>query len=239
MQRVVFHVPHDGTIKPQELMNSICVSKELFNYYEEKMRDKDVRLMIPDGYESVCFEVCRLLCDVERFADGTEPMEKLGMGFCYEKVFDGTQIKQISPEIINRTMKYYSFHHDRLDNIARTSSHGLFIIDLHSFSKDIVVLPATNREYPDICLGFDAKYCKESTVGAIVALCEKFGYSTSLNTPYSGSFIPNTVFRNSNLSCYSVMVEINKNVYIHNGVTNPDSVNDLRCLLAEIADSVR
>ncbi|MCQ2449632.1 MAG: N-formylglutamate amidohydrolase, partial [Clostridia bacterium] len=86
-QKVIFHVPHDGTQFPKELMQSVCIAPDRFLAYHKKMRDTAARLFAPPELgEVISFDVSRLLCDVERFTDGTEPMERFGMGFCYERV---------------------------------------------------------------------------------------------------------------------------------------------------------
>lgn len=38
----LFHVPHDGTTFPEELMESVCIPKEQFLSYHERMRDTGV-----------------------------------------------------------------------------------------------------------------------------------------------------------------------------------------------------
>ena len=38
----LFHVPHDGTSFPEELMESVCIPKEQFLSYHERMRDTGV-----------------------------------------------------------------------------------------------------------------------------------------------------------------------------------------------------
>lgn len=237
MRRVVFHVPHDGAARPIELMKSVCVPGEVFSFYENKMRDTDVRKMIPTGCESVCFEVSRLLCDVERFSGESEPMEGYGMGFCYQKVYDGTEIKKIKPELIGLTKKYYKQHHERMDNIARTSPRGLFLIDLHSFCDEIVM--NQTPEFPDICIGYEPEYCPESIVKLITKLCKQSGYSVSINFPYSGSFVPNAVLNKSALHCSSIMMEIHKRVYRTDVLTDKAALAALRNLLASFVGEIR
>ena len=101
----IFHIPHDGNQFPKELMESVCVSEEQFELYHERMRDIGVSLMIPSAYrtqsQTVRFPVSRLLCDVERFLGPEEVMERYGMGFCYEKAFDGTKIKNVTLYILD------------------------------------------------------------------------------------------------------------------------------------------
>ena len=43
----VFHIPHDGWKFPEELMVSVCVPRDTFQFYHEKMRDRYAALLIP------------------------------------------------------------------------------------------------------------------------------------------------------------------------------------------------
>ncbi len=95
----VFHIPHDGQAFPYPLMTEVCVPPEDFMEYHEAMRDKDVSGMIPMPYVGQMrrsFGISRLLCDVERLIGPEEIMERYGMGFCYEKAYDGRVIKRVT-----------------------------------------------------------------------------------------------------------------------------------------------
>ncbi len=118
----LFHVPHDGTSFPEELMESVCIHKEQFLFYHERMRDTGVLEMVPTAWRNsgntLYFPVSRLLCDVERFPGPEEPMERLGMGFCYERAYDGTRIKTVSAELRRETLVWYHGHHEKLNRCA-------------------------------------------------------------------------------------------------------------------------
>lgn len=149
----LFHVPHDGTTFPEELMESVCIPKEQFLSYHERMRDTGVLEMVPTAWRNsgntLYFPVSRLLCDVERFPGPEEPMERLGMGFCYERAYDGTRIKTVSAELRRETLVWYHGHHEKL-NRACIEHPRLLLLDMHSFSDDIVpgIGCAAERERP-------------------------------------------------------------------------------------------
>ncbi len=131
----VFHVPHDGARVPVLFRRFLRVPEEVFYRYREKMRDTDVSLMVPEEYRDgdTCevFRISRLVCDPERLIGLEEIMEKYGMGFCYEKAYDGRSIKQVTPEIRERALRYYRKHHARMDQICRLHPR-ILLIDLHS-----------------------------------------------------------------------------------------------------------
>lgn len=158
----LFHVPHDGTSFPEELMESVCIPKEQFLSYHERMRDTGVLEMVPTAWRNsgntLYFPVSRLLCDVERFPGPEEPMERLGMGFCYERAYDGTRIKTVSAELRRETLVWYHGHHEKL-NRACVEHPRLLLLDMHSFSDDIVPRDRlrSGERTPDVCLGIDEK----------------------------------------------------------------------------------
>ena len=118
----IFHVPHDGAEFPEDLMESVCISKEEFVRYHEIMRDDHMADLIPYEYVPECeasvFSISRLLCDVERFLEPEEVMERYGMGFCYERAYDGTKIKNVTENLKKKTLKYYQKHHSLVDRFC-------------------------------------------------------------------------------------------------------------------------
>lgn len=207
----VFHVPHDGDQFPKELQSSVIIPKPQFKKYHNEMRDTDIIRAVPRAYRGgdMCeyFQVSRLLCDVERFIGEKEPMEQYGMGFCYEKAYDGTTIKHITPELKQKTLEYYNEHHRRMDAIA--SRHPrILLIDLHSYSDRII--PGQNRRpdqdqtqtqpqtqtqtqtqtlkplppTPDICIGTDEKYTPKELQAIAENAFQSAGYTTQVNSPY-------------------------------------------------------
>ena len=119
--------------------------------------------MVPTAWRNsgntLYFPVSRLLCDVERFPGPEEPMERLGMGFCYKRAYDGTRIKTVSAELRRETLVWYHGHHEKL-NRACIEHPRLLLLDMHSFSDDIVPRDRlrSGERTPDVCLGIDEKY---------------------------------------------------------------------------------
>lgn len=110
----VFHIPHTGEEFPREMMHSVCVPEETFRRYHTLMSDKEVWQFVPEAYYggdmTERFRISRLMCDVERFIGPEEEMEEYGMGFCYEKAYDGTVIKTVTEELKEQARKYYDEH---------------------------------------------------------------------------------------------------------------------------------
>ena len=215
----VFHIPHDGWKFPLELMTSVCVPEEVFREYHEAMSDKEVWRFVPKAYYggdmTERFEVSRLLCDVERFIGPEEEMEQYGMGFCYEKTWDGTVIKKVDDKVRRRTRKYYDEHHARMDRLCGEHPR-ILLFDLHSFSEK--ALPAHIREragrIPDVCIGADWKFTPQELTARVEKQLDEACLVHRINTPYSGTFVLNAVL-GGKCSCdlISIMLEFNRRVY--------------------------
>ncbi len=215
---LIWHVPHDGREFPEELLSSVCIPLGEFKAYHEKMRDAGVARLIPKVQdfqsETVCFPVSRLLCDVERFIGPEEIMERYGMGFCYERAYDGTVIKDISEELKEKTLRYYTEHHAKLDRLCE-SHKKVLVFDMHSYSDDIV--PAAQleagRATPDVCIGTDTHFTPPELAAIVKDRFEEAGFTTAENYPYRGCLVPNYAMAGRG-DCISVMLEFNKRVYL-------------------------
>ncbi len=212
---VFFHVPHDGSLFPEELMDSVCVAREEFMRYHDKMRDVDVRRMIPEEYlnSSECFEVSRLLCDVERFIGPQEIMERYGMGFCYEKAYDGKTIKHADEAARLAARRYYDAHHRKLCDVCAEHQRVLFF-DMHSYSDELIQPHAAMRNTPDICIGTDKGFTPPLLSGIIRSIFSELGFSTAENAPYAGVYVPeNVLYGQSGCDFAGVMLEFNRRCY--------------------------
>ena len=237
----VFHVPHAGRKFPPELMASVCVPDGTFRHYHEAMSDTEVWRLVPrecyGGDMTVCFEVSRLLCDVERFIGPEEEMEQYGMGFCYEKAWDGTVIRKADEETRCRTRKYYDEHHARMDSLCERYSR-ILLFDLHSFSEK--ALPEHIRKradsIPDVCIGADRKFTPRELVSRVERQLDEASLQRALNIPYSGTFVPNAVLGgNSSCDLISVMLEFNRQVYCdENGKADETKAEQIRNLIRRI-----
>ena len=236
---VIWHIPHDGNEFPEELLSSVCIPENVFLAYHEKMRDKRVDRLIPEmhGCQSaiVSFKISRLLCDPERFIGSEEIMERYGMGYCYEKAYDGTVIKTVSEALKEKTLRYYTEHHAKLDRLYR-SHPKVLVFDMHSYSDDIV--PADfmeqGKETPDVCIGTDPHFISPGLVAVLKSRFEEAGFTTVENYPYRGCLIPNYAMAGRG-DCVSVMLEFNKRAYLNgNGQLDEERAAVIRAVMENI-----
>ena len=221
---VFFHVPHDGHTFPAELMSSVCITREDFMNYHQMMRDIDARRMIPEEYldQAECFAVSRLLCDVERFIGPQEIMERYGMGFCYEKAYDGKTIKHVDEVLKLATREYYDIHHKKLCSVCNEHSNVMFF-DLHSYSDSLIQSHAMMRNTPDLCIGTDANFTPPILREIIYKRFGEAGFSIAENAPYDGLYVPeNVLYGQCDCDFIGVMLEFNKRCYCD---SNERSIN--------------
>lgn len=107
------------------------------------------------------------------------------------------------------------------------------IIDCHSFSDTMVYTGVESINMPDICVGADKFHTPNYIVDEIVKLCRDVGYVTHVNSPFSGSLVPLSQY-NKNENVISVMLEINKRLYVDDLGNKNSSFESVKQLCSEI-----
>ena len=217
MKPILIHVPHASLYIPEDYRKAALISKEELEEENQFMCDTGILELIPPGFEenTVAFPYSRLFCDVERFRDGSEPMEAYGMGFIYTRDSRGREMFRPTEEHREEVSVIYDRHHAELNRRAMEilQEHGqCLIIDLHSFSDETVNRLFEWTDFPDVCIGTEPDYYSQELVDGIMGLCWGLGLSVTLNYPYRGSLVPNQYYGKTDTGIVSVMVEINKRV---------------------------
>ena len=65
---------------------------------------------------------------------------------------------------------------------------------------------------------------------------EKLGYSCALNYPYEGALVPIDFYRNKMPGLRSVMLEVNRRVYLDGEMVHQESVRDISKIIKYIAN---
>ena len=214
---VLIHVPHSSLYIPSLYRDKCLISSDKLDEENIFMCDYLVDKLI-DGGNLVVFPYSRLYCDVERFKDDSEVMNKYGMGYIYTKTSLGEDMFNPSLEYRENITKIYDSHHDRLDRMVTdilSEYNKCIIIDLHSYSDLIVKRLFDYDDNPDICLGIDEDYYSEELINYLTRAFEGCGYSVKINYPYSGSLVPNKYYGYKNTNIVSIMIEINKRIYLN------------------------
>lgn len=227
-QKLILHIPHSSDIIPDTsgyIVTDAVLEKEMLlltDWYTDDLFSFDEGI-------SIVADFSRVFCDVERFSDDrVELMSAVGMGMTYNKCDDGSDLREVSPELKTKILNsYYNPHHERL-NAAVEEQLNLYgsalIIDCHSFSntpfrRDI------NQDIPrpDFCIGIDDFHTPRGLYKLAAVGVKMLGYGVKINTPYSGSIVPMKYFQKEK-RVYSIMIEVNRDLYLIPG-TNMKSKN--------------
>ena len=225
---IILHIPHASTVLPSEV--EFLLGQEALAYEVDAMTDHHTdRLFDLPGARRSVFPVSRLVVDPERFIE--DEMEKVGMGVVYTHTSSGKPLRQISPDQRQNLIdQYYHPHHQQLTTMTSDvlSIHGLcLIIDCHSF-------PSTPLDYeidqyrPDVCIGTDAFHTQPELEALLVNLFQEYGYSVTINSPFSGSLVP-MCFYQKEPRIQSIMVELNRGLY-----STPERFSKLRIHLKQV-----
>ena len=217
----VFHIPHASKVIPKEYLKHFVLSPKELNKEILKMTDHYTDQLFDfdnDAQKTLKFPVSRLLVDPERFvSDAKEVMSEVGMGCIYEKTHNGKPLKhasKIRDELITR---YYQPHHERFTNMVdeclKLDSKCL-IVDCHSFPKNPLPYELSQEpERAEICIGTDSFHTPQELTEYFVSAFSDFGFSVSVDTPFSGSIVPMKFYR-KNKSVHSIMIEIRRDLYM-------------------------
>lgn len=144
------------------------------------------------------FRYSRFCVDVERLIN--DPLETEGQGIVYTRFHD--IYRHLNDGEFRILMSLYKQYVEELsDDIEE---HSL-VIDCHSFPDDIA------DDLSDICIGYNEDFSKpdNATINTIVDTFDAYGFTTKQNYPYSNSITPN-----KSTHYTSIMIEINKRVYL-------------------------
>lgn len=235
---LIFHIPHSKTKIPNQFKIDFVnneITKEEIDLVTDFFVDEIFNI---NDVTKLIFPYSRIFCDVERLEDEYEVMFKKGRGFYYTKTDGGELLRENlngNKAIIYND--YYLKHHKRLTKIVdqKIKNNGFaLIIDCHSFNNipiksDIV----QDKERPDFCLGIDKYHTPKWLIDMVSLFLIKQGYSIKINHPYAGTIVPQKYYHKNN-NIYSIMIDINKSLYIIDGAVNHDNVIKLNQLFSNL-----
>ena len=225
------NLPHCGLEIPEEYRTDYVLTEEKLNdniYQYADLYTDELFEPLYERFGGVKNNYSRLFFDPERFFDDEhEKMSKLGLGWFYEKaILENVPLRNTNNK--SKIAQYYKDYHkelaekvqDRIDRYGNCT-----IIDCHSFSNERYWFHDKDIELPDICIGYDETHVDMEVVDLIKEMFE--GYDIKVNEPYSGSIVP-TKYYNKSDNVKSVMLEINKRLYLYDdNKTKNDKFRDI------------
>lgn len=228
---VLIHVPHASTfIPPDDLTDELLKMTDL---YTDELFDCRRDMLV--------FPVSRLVCDVERFRDDTdEPMSEQGMGLAYTRCADGAPLRSISPQKRAAIARmYYDKHHEAFTDMVNEKLHDCgrcIIIDAHSFSAE--PLPYEDCAHrPDFCIGTDPFHTPYPLLRTCYTFLRGCGFEVAVNRPFSCTIVP-LEHLHSDTSVSSVMIEVNRRLYMTADGSKTDSFSDIQRMLAALVGEI-
>ena len=236
---MILHIPHSATRLPEafQVCEGVSLEKEL-----QRMTDWYTdELFNCDHTDRLVFPYSRLYCDVERFRDDAEEsMASKGMGVCYTRSSYGKPLRVVSEEekdFIKTT--YYDKHHQKLTTLVDASlarSGKALIVDCHSFSNE--VLPHEESCIrPDICIGTDAFHTPMELLSKIYRYFTQRGYCVAVNEPFAGTIVP-LKYYGKDQRVSSVMIEVNRNLYLDEDFQKSEDFDVIRKLICELLEKL-
>lgn len=118
--KIILHIPHSSIHIPA--LEGFIVDKDSLENEILKLTDWFTDdLFYSNDDEMIKAEFSRIFCDPERFADDSlEIMSQYGMGVLYEKNDEGEVIRRVTPELKERILNDYYWHHHRKSSNFRS-----------------------------------------------------------------------------------------------------------------------
>jgi len=218
---IILHVPHASRVIPPDVRADIVLGNAELEHELDRMTDSftDViaaRALVAPGLYArvVASPVSRLVVDVERFTDGSEPMEAVGMGAIYTRTHDGEVLRE---SIDNGLLDRYFHPHaaamtDAVDEAL--AEHGCaVIIDVHSYPTERLPYEITDADAPrpEICIGTDEFHTPRWLLDAAREAFADF--EIGLDSPFAGTYAPLKHYA-ADGRVASIMIEIRRDQYM-------------------------
>ena len=227
----IFHVPHDATLIPDEVMAQFALNEDELTSEIVKMSDHCTFELFASGVPAaqvVRAPVSRLVVDVERFEDDRlEPMAGRGMGAVYTQTHDGRALRHAirAPERQVLMDAWYRPHHEALalatDRVLGHYGRAL-VIDAHSFPKLPLQYEVDQcRDRPEICIGTDEFHTPKALESCLMNAFKDAGFTVRLNSPFAGALVPQLFYKRDR-RVSAAMVEVRRDLYIEEKTGKPN-----------------
>jgi N-formylglutamate amidohydrolase len=226
---VIVHVPHAATAIPPEAREGILLDDGELTEELRVMTDHATD-RLSDGVTSLgayrfVNRLSRLVIDPERFTDGSEQMEQVGMGAVYTRTSEGRPLRD--PDDAEREALLERWFRPYTDALATAVSqvvdrHGACtLIDLHSYPAEALPYElAPTEPRPPVCIGTDDFHTPGWLVDLVSGACARHGFGWELDVPFAGTYTPLWAY-GKDARVRSVMLEIRRDLYIDEATATP------------------
>ena len=235
-ESLIFHIPHSSIHIPFITGFEVSLIQSQINLLTDV--GTDLIFDVPNT-EKLITPFSRVFCDVERLPDDDEEMFKSGRGFFYTHCDNGDRLREDIDGIKQKIYEeYYVKHHQTLEQMIeeRIDAIGFAtIIDCHSFTNTPFETDLTQSGVrPDICIGTSKTHTPDWLLNKVNNFYIESGATVEINSPYSGTIVPKKYENNSNV--FSIMIEINRDLYQIDGKTSMPHIEQLNKQVVELFD---
>lgn len=232
----LLHIPHASTMIPSQFLSSFDSSK--LPHEIAVMTDWFCDELFDCGRDKIVFPVSRLVCDVERFReDEQEIMAKVGMGVTYRSTSDLRKLRIVTENARQEILaRYYDPHHKAFTEAVAKKLNAFghcLIVDCHSFYPTALPYEIDqSAERPDFCIGTSEYHTPKILADNLVRFLSERGYRVKTNSPFAGTMIPMKYYEKNKL-VQSVMIEVNRNLYMNAPGEKNDRFSVIHSVLEE------
>lgn len=226
-ESLIFHIPHSSIHIPFNTGFDMNLVQSQINLLTDF--DTDLIFDVPNTKKLIT-PFSRVFCDVERLPDEDEEMFKAGRGFFYTHCDSGDKLREDIDGIKQKIYEeYYMDHHQKLEQMIEErldTIEFITIIDCHSFANTPFETDLTQFGVrPDICIGTSVTNTPLWLLDKVEKYFNQYYKRVEINSPYSGTIIPKKYENISNV--YSIMIEINRDLYQVDGRTSISSIKNI------------
>lgn len=220
---MIIHVPHGGLLIPESEIPTFTIQGAELEAEARLMADIRTDSLAREVYQAVkarpwvfINNLSRLVVDPERFADESEEMNSVGMGFAYEKTSDQGTLREVgealSTHLYTTYFEPYSAAFSALTGRVLGVQEKATIVDLHSFAVEALPYELNKEDArPAVCLGVDGFHTDQKLIVAARTAFEALG-EVAVNAPFTGTYVPLEFYRTDS-RVQSIMLEIRKDTY--------------------------
>jgi len=244
MMNLILHIPHASLKIPD--YGKYLLPREAVDTEALHLTDLFTDELFVGGHHDTVIQAdfCRVYCDVERFDnDALEPMSKFGMGATYVQCDDGRQLRSLTlAERADIMQTCYFPHHKRLTeavDAAIIQTGEARIVDCHSFPDRPLQCSLYQGDAKfDFNIGTDSFHTPNEWIDASVEFFANRGFRLGIDEPYAGSIVPMKHYQ-TDTRVKSIMLEVNRNLYMNNDYTRSPRFADIEDVISEFLEMLR
>ena len=205
---MLLHIPHASVEMPTVYRNLPAAEiNQNTDWFTDELFDFPAPKFV--------FPFSRYYVDVERLRN--DPLEAKGRGIAYTHTSSGIEYRKVDDALKS---EIHTIHDRWLADLKREADKqsslldNVVVVDCHSFSAEQVDME--DHHLPDICIGYnyDSSRLPDEIVDGIAKIFNLYGFSVAANYPYG-----NAIKVTDTPNVFSVMIEVNKRVYLDNDYT--------------------